>query len=82
MGSASLLHTHGMWKVPSCCKEEVLTRHIKERVKQKENRKQREDIRVQSFKNEKHDNVFFDASVCKLIVSGGTLYILNATCYR
>lgn len=71
-----------MWKVPSCCKEEVLTRHINERVKQKENRKQREDIRVQSFRNEKHDNVFFDASVCKLIVSGGTLYILNATCYR
>lgn len=60
-----------MWKVPSCCKEEVLTRHIKERVKQKENRKQREDIRVQSFRNEKHDNVFFDASVCKLTTSGG-----------
>ena len=69
-----------MWKVPSCCKEEVLTRHIKERVKQKENRKQREDIRVQSFRNEKHDNVFFDASVCKLTTSGGILHILNATC--
>lgn len=54
-----------MWKVPSCCKGEVLIRHIKEGVKQKENRKQREDIRVQSFKNEKHDNVFFDAVLWK-----------------
>ena len=50
MGGASLLHTHGTWKVRSCCKEEVLTRHIKERVKQKENREQREDIRVLSFR--------------------------------
>ena len=57
-GCASLLHTHGMLKVRSCCSAEVLTRHIKERVEQKENSKPREDIRVQSFRYEKHDNVF------------------------
>ena len=58
MGCASLLRTHGMWKVRSCCKEEVLSRHIKERVNKRE---QREDIRVQSFRYDEHDNVFFDA---------------------
>ena len=67
MGSASELHTHGTWKVRSCCKEEVLTRHIKEGAKQKEKESKRKTLECNHLGDE-CCNVFFDA--------------LSVTCYR
>ena len=40
----------------------MLAWHVKEGAKQKENRKQMEDIGVSSFSLDEHDNVFFDVS--------------------
>ena len=44
MPSASVLLTHGTWKVRSCCKEEVLTRRIKEGVNKKKTESKRKTL--------------------------------------
>ena len=40
----------------------MLVQHVKEGTKQKENKKQKEDISVPPFSWDGHDNVFFDVS--------------------
>lgn len=61
MDGAFLLSTHRMWRRRSCCKGEVLVRHVKEGAKLKENKNKGKTLESHHLGDDEHDNVFFDA---------------------